>query len=177
VTGARGLTVSTPSDREIVLRRVFDAPRRLVFDAWTRPELLTRWYGARGWTLVVCEIDLRVGGRWRFVSRGPDGERMGQGGAYREIVAPERLVYTELFDDQSYPGETQIHHEFTEDSSRTTVTSVLRYASREGRDTVLRYPMARGVAEAYDRLTDLLETVGTKELAAFARKLAKGDSR
>ncbi|GFJ94320.1 hypothetical protein Prum_079620 [Phytohabitans rumicis] len=98
------LTVTTPSDREIVLRRDFDAPRPLVYAAFTTPDLLTRWYGARGWHLVDCEIDLRVGGAWRFVSQGPGGARMGQSGVYRVVDPPERLVYTEMFDDQSYPG-------------------------------------------------------------------------
>ena len=152
------LQVTTPSDREIVLTRVFDAPRQMVFDAFTRPELLRRWFGARGWNLVVCEVDLRVGGGWRFVSRGPDGAEMGQGGVYREVVPPDRLVYTELFDDQSYPGESLIAHDFAEQDGRTTLTSTLLYATREGRDTVLRYPMARGVAESYDRLAELLRS-------------------
>jgi uncharacterized protein YndB with AHSA1/START domain len=152
------LTVTTPTDRQIVLTRVFDAPRRMVFDAFTRPELLRRWFGARGWNLVVCEVDLRVGGSWRFVSRGPDGGHMGQGGVYREIVPPDRLAYTEMFDDQSYPGESLITHDFVEQDRRTTLTSTLLYATREGRDTVLRYPMARGVAESYDRLAELLRS-------------------
>jgi uncharacterized protein YndB with AHSA1/START domain len=152
------LTVTTPMDRQIVLTRVFDAPRRMVFDAFTRPELLRRWFGARGWNLVVCEVDLRVGCRWRFVSRGPDGARMGQGGVYREIVPPDRLAYTEVFDDQSYPGESLIGHDFVEQGGRTTLTSTLLYATREGRDTVLRYPMARGVGESYDRLAELLRS-------------------
>ena len=108
------LTVTTPTDREIVLRRVFDAPRRMVFDAFTKPELLKRWFGARGWNLVVCEVDLRVGGSWRFVSRGPDGTDLGHGGVYRVIQPPARLVYTELFDDQSYPGESLITHVLVE---------------------------------------------------------------
>jgi uncharacterized protein YndB with AHSA1/START domain len=154
------LTVTTPTDREIVLTRVFDAPRRLVFDALTRPELLRRWFGARGWNLVVCEVDLREGGTWRFVSRGPDGTEMGQGGVYRVILPPDRLVYTELFDDQSYPGESLITHVLVELDGRTTLTSTLLYASREGRDIVLRYPMDRGVAESYDRLAELLEEKG-----------------
>ncbi|MEU4830969.1 SRPBCC family protein [Streptosporangium sp. NPDC023615] len=153
---AGALKVTTPTDREIVLTRVFDAPRRLVFDAWTRPELLRRWYGARGWNLVVCEADLRVGGRWRFVSRGPGGEEMGQGGVYRVVSPPGRLVCTEMFDDQSYPGETLVTHEFVERDARTTLTSTVLYATREGRDIVLRRPMARGVAEGYDRLTEVL---------------------
>jgi uncharacterized protein YndB with AHSA1/START domain len=149
--------VTTPSDREIVLARAFDAPRHRVFAAFTRPDLLPRWFGARGWHLVVCEVDLRVGGAWRFVSRGPDGTDMGHGGVYRAVLPPERLVYTELFDNQSYPGESVITQEFTERRSRTLVTSTVRYASREGRDTVLRYPMRRGVAESYARLDALLE--------------------
>jgi uncharacterized protein YndB with AHSA1/START domain len=156
MTNTGTLTVTTPTDREIVLRRVFDAPRRMVFDAFTRPELLKRWFGARGWNLVVCEVDLRVGGTWRFVSRGPDGTHMGHGGMYREIQPPDRLVYTELFDDQSYPGESLITHVLVEQNARTTLTSTLLYASQKGRDIVLSYPMERGVAQGYDRLDELL---------------------
>jgi uncharacterized protein YndB with AHSA1/START domain len=150
------LTVTTPTDREIVLTRVFDAPRRMVFDALTKPELLKRWFGARGWNLVVCEVDLRVGGTWRYVSRGPDGTDMGHGGVYSVILPPDRLVYTELFDDQSYPGESLITHVLVERDGKTTLTSTLLYASREGRDIVLSYPMERGVAEGYDRLSETL---------------------
>jgi uncharacterized protein YndB with AHSA1/START domain len=150
------LTVTTPTDREIVLTRAFDAPRRLVFDALTKPALLRRWFGARGWNLVVCEVDLRVGGSWRFVARGPDGTEMGHGGVYREILPPGRLVYTELFDDQSYPGESLITHVLVARDGRTMLTTTVLYASREGRDIVLGYPMQRGVAEAYDRLAELL---------------------
>src|SRR5580704_17901697 len=98
------LKVSLPTEREIVMMRIFDAPRRLVFDALTKPELLKRWFGPRGWSLVVCEVDLRVGGAWRFVMRGPDGREMGMRGVYREIVPPERTVHTEKFDD--FPGES-----------------------------------------------------------------------
>jgi uncharacterized protein YndB with AHSA1/START domain len=150
------LTVTTPSDTEIVLSRRFNAHAGLVFDAWTKPELLMRWYGAQGWNLVVCEVDLRVGGRWRFVSQGPGGETMGQTGVYREIKAPERLVYMEIFDEQSYPGETLVSHAFMESAGHTTVTSILRYASQQARDKVLSYPMERGVAEGYDRLATVL---------------------
>jgi uncharacterized protein YndB with AHSA1/START domain len=160
------LTITTPTDRQIVLTRVFDAPRRMLFDAFTRPELLRRWFGARGWHLVVCEVDLRVGGGWRFVSRGPGGDHMGQSGVYREIVPPNRLAYTEVFDDQSYPGQSLITHDFVEQGGRTTLTSTLLYATREGRDTVLRYPMARGVAESYDRLTELLRSRQTNTKGA-----------
>jgi uncharacterized protein YndB with AHSA1/START domain len=150
------LVLTTPSDREIVLSRTFDAPRRLVFDAFTRPDLLVRWYGAYGWQLVMCEVDLRVGGSWRYVSEGPDGAVMGQSGTYLEIDPPDRLVVTELFDDQSYPGETTITHEFDEDHERTTVTTTLTFATPAGRDIVLGYPMAHGVAESFERLTSVL---------------------
>jgi uncharacterized protein YndB with AHSA1/START domain len=159
VTAPGGLTVTTPTDREIVLTREFAAPRPLVFAAWTRPELLTRWYGARGWQLVACEVDLRVDGAWCFVSEGPDGARMVQRGVYRVVHPPERLVHTELFDDQSYPGESLVTHVFRERAGRTTLTSTVRYATREGRDTVLRYPMARGVSESYDRLSVVLASL------------------
>src|SRR3977135_3137986 len=86
------LKVSLPTDREIVMTRVFDAPCHLVFDALTKPELLKRWFGPRGWSLVVCEADLRVGGAWRWVVRGPDGRDMGMGGGYQEITQPVGLA-------------------------------------------------------------------------------------
>jgi uncharacterized protein YndB with AHSA1/START domain len=150
------VSVSTPSDREIVLTRTFDAPAVRVFAAFTRPDLLVRWFGADGWRLVLCEVDLRVGGAWRFVSDGPGGARMVHGGRYLEIAEPSRLRYTEVYDDQSYPGETVIGHEFRADGRRTTVTTTITYATPEGRDIVLRYPMAHGVGESYARLDDLL---------------------
>ncbi|MEO3821539.1 SRPBCC family protein [Plantactinospora sp. B24E8] len=153
---ARPVRVSTPADRDIVLTRDFDAPRRLVFDALTRPDLLRRWFGAQGWQLVVCEVDLRVGGTWRFVSQGPDGARMGHGGVYQLIRPVERLSYTEQYDDQSYPGVTVISHRLVENHGRTTLTTTIRYATPEGRDRVLRYPMARGVSESYARLDRVL---------------------
>ncbi|MEU1745229.1 SRPBCC domain-containing protein [Micromonospora arida] len=157
------LVVHTPGDREIVLSRLFEAPARLVFAAFTRPELLARWYGARGWRLTECDVDLRIGGRWRFVSQGPEGARMVQAGVYRQIEPPHRLVCTERFDDQSYPGETLVSHEFSEVAGRTTVTTTLLYATAEGRNIVLRYPMARGVGQSFTRLADLLHSTTTTE--------------
>lgn len=154
-----GLQVATPTDREIVLTRTFDAPRRLVFAAWTEPELLRQWYGARGWNLVECEVDLRVGGTWRFVSRGPDGAEMGQAGVYREVARPDRLVYTESFDNQSYPGESLVTHVLVERAEQTTLTSTVLYPSPEAREIVLRYPMRRGVAESFERLDDVLASL------------------
>jgi uncharacterized protein YndB with AHSA1/START domain len=150
------LRVNTPTDREIVLSREFDAPRRLVFDALTRPELLVRWHGARGWNLVSCEVDLRVGGAWRFVSAGPGGERMGYGGVYREVVPPERIVYTEAFDDAWYAGASVVTTVLVERPGRTLMTSTVRFASREVRDAVIESPMERGAGESFDRLAVLL---------------------
>ncbi|GIG88706.1 SRPBCC family protein [Plantactinospora endophytica] len=152
----RELTVTTPSDREIVLTRAFNAPAGLVFDALTRPELLRRWFGAQGWQLVECETDLRVGGAWRFVSQGPGGAEQAHGGTYQVIQPPRQLVYTERYDDQSYPGDTLISHRLVEHAGVTTLTSTIRYATPEGRDRVLRYPMRRGVTQGYRRLDELL---------------------
>jgi len=148
------LKVTTPTDREIVLTRVFDAPRTLVFDAFSKPELLKRWFGPRGWSLVVCEVDLRVGGTFRFVMRGPDGRDMGMRGVYREIVPPERSVHTESFDD--YPGESQVTAVFVEQGGKTTLTATVLYPSREVRDIVLKTGMEHGAAESYDKLAELL---------------------
>src|ERR1700741_1463586 len=148
------LKVTTPGDREIVLTRVFDAPRRLVFEAFSKPELLKRWFGPRGWSLAVCEVDLRVGGGFRFVLRGPDGKDMGMRGVYREIVPPERSVHVESFDD--YPGESIVTGVFTENEGKTTLTVTVLYAAREVRDAVLKSGMEHGAAEAYDRLAELL---------------------
>src|SRR5215468_4400589 len=93
------LTIATPSDREVSLTRIFDAPAELVFQSLTQPEWLRRWYGPTGWTLVVCEIDLSVGGAWHFVVQRPDGKRIGQLGVYQEIVKNERIVNTESWED------------------------------------------------------------------------------
>jgi uncharacterized protein YndB with AHSA1/START domain len=151
------LTVTTPTDREIVMTRVFDAPRPLVFDAFTKPELLKRWFGPRGWSLVVCEVDLKVGGTFRFVLRGPDGRDMGMRGVYREIVAPERSVHVESFDD--YPGESQVTTVLVEQGGKTTLTATVLYPSREIRDMVAKSGMEHGAAESYDKLAELFESV------------------
>ncbi len=146
------VTVLTPSERTVVMMRAFSAPRRLVFDAWTKPALLARWYGAHGWNLVVTEIDLRVGGAWRFVWDGPYGASMASGGRYREIDPPGRLVYTESFDDHWYPGESLVSHDLVEQGVETTLTTTTLFASQEARDLVVSSPMARGVAEGFERL-------------------------
>ncbi|HSL51349.1 MAG TPA: SRPBCC family protein [Candidatus Deferrimicrobiaceae bacterium] len=154
-TGA--LTLTTPSDREIVLTRVFDAPRIRVFDALTRPDLLTRWHGPHGWSLVVCEVDPKPRGAYRFVwRRSANGAAMGMRGVYREVVPPERLVHTERFDRPWYPGEAVITTVLAEQDGRTTLTATLRYESRAARDLVLGTAMEDGVAEGYDKLAELL---------------------
>jgi len=151
------LQVSTPSDRELAMTRVFDAPRSMVFDAWTKPELLKRWLGVfGGWTFAVCEVDLRVGGKYRFVWRGKDGNEMAMGGVYREIVRPERIVCTEKFDDPWYEGDAIDTTTFVERAGKTTMTTTVLYASKAIRDAVLKSPMESGVAKSYDKLAEVL---------------------
>jgi uncharacterized protein YndB with AHSA1/START domain len=148
------LQVTTPTEREIVLTRVFNAPRRLVFDAFTKPDLLKRWmFGPDGWELAVCEIDLRVGGKYRYVwRRERTGTEMGAGGVIREIVVPERLVATEKFDEAWYPGESVGTIALAEQGGKTAMTQTLRYESREARDAALKSGMEEGMAAGYDRL-------------------------
>ena len=155
------LKLITRGDREIVITRVFDAPRKLVFDAFTKPELVKQWLlGPDGWSMPVCEIDLKVGGKYRYVwRRDKDGTEMGMGGGYREIVAPERVVATEKFDQSWYPGEAVGTFVLVEQGGRTTLTQTILYESREARDGVLKSGMEKGVVASYDRLAKLLEKV------------------
>ncbi len=152
------LKLTTPSDREIAITRAFDAPRKLVFDAHTKPDLVRQWLlGPPGWSMPVCEMDVRVGGKYRWVWRHDrNGTTMGMGGVYREIVAPERLVNTERFDEAWYPGEALNTLVLVEKGGRTTLTQTMRYESREARDAVLKSDMEKGVAASYDRLAQLL---------------------
>jgi uncharacterized protein YndB with AHSA1/START domain len=154
------LEVSARGDREIVMTRTFDAPRTLVFDAMTKPELLRRWFGViPGWSLVVCEVDLRVGGSYRYQWNGPGGVKMGMRGVYREIVVPERIVSTETFDDPWYPGDAVGTLTLDERDGRTTLRTVVVYSSKEARDAVLRSPMEQGAAAGYDKLEDVLTSL------------------
>jgi uncharacterized protein YndB with AHSA1/START domain len=149
--------VTTPSDCEIVLTRLFDAPRQLVFDAMTKPEHVRRWWGCISdkHSVTVCEIDLRPGGAWRFVHRGPEGEYPAFYGVYREIVAPDRLVYTEIF--EPFPdGESVVTQVLTEELGKTRLTLTALYPSKEVRDMVLKTGMESGAAISYDRLEDLV---------------------
>lgn len=160
---ANTLTITAHGDRELVMTRAFDAPRPLVWDAMTKPELLKRWLGVHnGWTLAVCEIDLRVGGAYRYVWRGPGGMEMGMGGVYREIVEPERIVSTEKFDQSWYPGDAVGTLVLTEQDRRTTMTTTMLYDSREARDEVLRSPMESGLVAGYSALEALLASMAAQ---------------
>jgi uncharacterized protein YndB with AHSA1/START domain len=160
-------TITTPSDREIAMARVFNAPRRLVFDAFTKPELVKKWLlGPPGWSMPVCNIDLKVGGAYRYVwKRDSDGTEMSSGGVFREIVVPDRIVATEKFEQPWYPGESLVTSILVEHDRKTTVTMTILYDSCETRDMVLKSGMERGVAASYDRLAELLashDAAGTK---------------
>jgi uncharacterized protein YndB with AHSA1/START domain len=158
------LKVEARGDREIVMTRVFDAPRRLVFDAFTKPELLKRWLtGPPGWTLAVCEIDLRVGGSLRYLWHGPGGEEMGMRGVFREITPPDRIVGTEKFDQAWYPGEAAGTVVLTEQGGKTILTQTIVYESREARATVLKSPMEQGLGMSYSHLADLLTSLANEK--------------
>jgi uncharacterized protein YndB with AHSA1/START domain len=159
MTNPGNLKLTTRGDREIVITRAFDAPRKLVFDAFTKPELVKQWLlGPDGWSMPLCEIDLKVGGKYRYVwRRDKDGTEMGMGGVYREIVAPERIVATEKFDQSWYPGEAVGTFVLTEQGGKTTLTETILYESREARDGVLKSGMEKGIVASYDRLAKLLE--------------------
>lgn len=150
------LRITTPSDREIVVERQFDAPRDLVFLCYTKPELLRRWYGLPDWAMTVCEIDLRVGGKWRFVSQAPNGFEMGSSGVFREIEAPIRVVKTELYDQDWTGGETIVTLTLSEADGKTTSTITVLYADKEARDRAAATPMAEGMEIGFRRLDELL---------------------
>ena len=146
---------TTPSDREIVMTRVFDAPRHLVFEAMSKPEHVKRWWGIldERYSVPVCEIDFRPGGAWRFVSRGPQGEA-GFHGVYREINPPERIVFTEIFDP--FPDvESVVTSVLTDENGKTRLTATCVYPSKEVRDMVIGTGMASGAAISYDRLEEV----------------------
>ena len=155
--------VTTPSDREVLIERDFNAPRDLVFDAFTKPELVRRWLlGPEGWTMPVCEIDLRVGGSYRYVwHKESTGHQMGMGGVFREVVRPEKLVATEKFDDAWYPGEAVNTTRFDDKGGITKVRLTVLYQSQEARDTATRSGMEQGIIVGYNRLEELLSSIST----------------
>jgi uncharacterized protein YndB with AHSA1/START domain len=153
--------ISTPSDLEVRVERDFDAPRALVFEAFTKPELVRRWLlGPDGWTMPVCDIDLRAGGAYRYVWRKEStGEEMGMGGVFREVVRPAKLVATERFDESWYPGEALDTTEFRESGGLTRVTLTVLYESKEARDTASRSGMEHGMVAGYNRLEQVLASL------------------
>jgi uncharacterized protein YndB with AHSA1/START domain len=155
-------TVTTPSDREIVLTRLFDAPRHLLIEAMTKPEHVRRWWGILDdeHSVTVCDIDFRPGGAWRFVGRGPKGD-YGFHGVYREIALPDRIVFTEIFDP--FPDVVSVVTSiFTEENGKTRLTVKCLYPSVEVRDMVVQSGMARGAAISYDRLEEVVAELRRK---------------
>ena len=157
-SGSKTLTVTTPSDREIVMTRVFDAPRDLVFEAHSSCEHMTNWWGPRKYEFASCEIDFRAGGKWRIVHRGPDGEEYGFRGEYREIVPPERITWT--FEFEGWPGQVAVETlTLEEHDGKTTITATSVYDSVEARDAMIDSGMESGAAESFDRLDEYLEVL------------------
>jgi uncharacterized protein YndB with AHSA1/START domain len=153
--------VTTPSDREVVVKRVFNAPKALVFDAFVKPELIKRWLlGPDGWSMPVCDIDFRVGGKYRYVWReDATGNDMGLSGEYREIERPDKIVHTELFDDYSPEGAALITTLFIEKDGRTTVEMTMLFPSKTARDGAVQSGMTDGMAVSYDRLDEMLKPI------------------
>ncbi|AUX32989.1 MULTISPECIES: SRPBCC family protein [Sorangium] len=149
------------SEREIVITRTFAAPRSIVFDAMTKPEYVKRWYGLRVLTMSVCEIDLRVGGRWRYVLRAPDGSEHGFTGVYREIVRPERVVCTENYEPLGPGHEMLATATYDERDGKTTLTSRIVYQSQADRDAHLQSGMEAGMRETFDRLAEILPALAS----------------
>jgi uncharacterized protein YndB with AHSA1/START domain len=156
--------VTTPSDHEIVITRLFNAPRHLVFEAMTRPEHIKRWWGMldEGYSVPVCEVDLRVGGKWRFVNRMPNGETVAFRGVYKEIKAPERLVFTEVMEPHPEPGSI-VTAVYTEQKGKTLMTVTCDYFTKDVRDMVLNSGMERGAATSYDRLEEVAQEMQRSE--------------
>jgi uncharacterized protein YndB with AHSA1/START domain len=156
---ASSTTITLPSDREIRLVRVFNAPRLLVFDAWTKPEHVKHWWDPSGRPLAVCEIDLRTGGGFRFVNATPQGPGHAFTGIYREIIPPERLV----FGSPTPAGAESLGRlEFREQAGRTILTLTMEAPSKEARDSMLRMRVAAGTARTLDNLSDYLTKPSTE---------------
>ena len=150
------VTVEAKGDRELVISRAFNAPNEMVFKAYTECKYLKRWLsGMEGWSLEVCNVDLTVGGKYRWVWK-KGAIEMGMGGEYRELSRPDRIVCTEQFDDAWYPGEAISTLTLEEKDGVTTVTNTMLYVSKEARDGVLQSPMEEGLSLSYDRLEELL---------------------
>lgn len=151
------MTVDQPTDTSLVVTRRFKAPPPLVFEAFTTPALLRRWMiGPDGWVMSVCEVDLRVGGTFRYVWSKPGVPDMGMGGTFVEIDRPRRIVHREIFDVDWTGGETTVTSEFTADGGGTVMRLTVQYATREGRDGALATGMTSGMEMGYARLDEIL---------------------
>jgi len=148
------LKVALPSDREIRFTRVFAAPRALVYDCLTKPELVKRWFGPHGHQVSTCEIDLREGGGFRYIIDMPNGRQLGMRGTFHKLNPPDSSVHTESFD--GIPGEAHVTTVLTEDDGKTTLTATVLAPSKEARDGMIATGMEHGAAESYDRMADLL---------------------
>jgi uncharacterized protein YndB with AHSA1/START domain len=162
VTSSGTATVTLPTDLQILITREFDAPRHLVYRAWTTPELVRRWWSGRQGEMTVAEIDLRVGGRWRYVMMANNGIEVAFHGEYREIVPNERIVNTEVFEMPGAP-ETQPALNvvtFTETDGRTTLSLLVETATRQDRDAIIESGMETGMQEQMDLLEELVVSLG-----------------
>jgi uncharacterized protein YndB with AHSA1/START domain len=154
------LILTTPTDKEIAITRVFNAPRELVFDCYTKPELLRRWmFGPNGWTFTVCDIDLRVGGKYRYVWTSPEDASMGIGGVFKTILPPEKIINTQLFDQDWTGGEAIVTLSLTEQDGQTTAVTSILHSSKEARDLALQSEMEHGMEMGFERLEALLNTL------------------
>jgi uncharacterized protein YndB with AHSA1/START domain len=155
------LKVTTPSDREIVMTRVFDAPRDLVFEAHTSCEHMSNWWGPRKYDVASCDVDFRPGGAWRVVHKGPEGEIHGFRGEFREILRPERIVWT--FEYEGMPGHVSVDTvTFQERDGKTTLVVTSVFDNLQDRDGMLQSGMEEGAAETWDRLEEYLEVLTTR---------------
>ncbi|ESQ80007.1 SRPBCC family protein [Asticcacaulis sp. YBE204] len=153
----RTLNVTTPAPTDIVVIRHFDAPRPLVWRALTEPALLKRWLiGPDGWTMPVCEIDLRVGGTYRFVWRHQAKGDMGMSGEYRVVDAPVTFTNTEVFDEAWYDGECVVTQTLSDDGDETELTVLMHFISEKARDMALQSGMTSGIDSGYQRLDGIL---------------------
>jgi uncharacterized protein YndB with AHSA1/START domain len=159
IANPNATTITTPSETEVLISRTVNAPRRLVFAAYTEPQHVQHWLlGPEGWTMPVCEIDLRPGGTWRYVWRKNDGSEMEMIGEYKEVAPPERLVSTEAWGGD-WP-ETLNTLILTEEAGKTTIEQWVRYVSREARDAAMQTGMEDGAVVSYNRLESYLASLG-----------------
>ena len=163
VASSRTATVTLPTDEQILITREFDAPKHLVYEAFTTPELVRRWWTAKRGEMTACEIDLRVGGAWRYAMVTPDGMEVAFHGEYREIVPDERIVSTEIFEGmpEGVPEEVSVNTAtFTEENGRTTLTILVQHTTKEARDGHVESGMEDGLQDALDLLEQAAISLG-----------------